>query len=215
MNLRFLLVQLFPHQSVSGQRTRTLFYCLSVGIGVALSFATRPTLAADSVRLNYGPLSRSIPVSDLREFAETGEASRKLRKYMKVSRQDPDKVQETLTNPIAMNPVQLDRLLNSTPGDLLLKEVGDVIHTPSDRSNQQALRSALILDASDDQQITLIDTIENYPTPEVEVEGDRLVKVIRRFNQVKAYGEDAQKVLGQEAQPLLENLLRRIDSFLK
>lgn len=213
MKLRFPFVQLLPQISVGCQRTKTCFYGLSMG--VALSWMTTPTIAAESVRLNYGPLSRSVPVSDLREFAETGKASRKLRKYMKVAKQDPDKVQETLTNPVAMNPVQLDRLLNSTPGDLLLKEVGEVIHTPSDRSNQRALRSALILDASDDQQITLIDTIENYPTPEVEVEGDRLVKVIRRFNQVKAYGEDAQGILGKDAQPLLENLLRRVDSFLK
>jgi hypothetical protein len=207
MNLRFPLAQFLPQTSVGDQRSHSLLYGLSVGIGVALCLAIKPTFAAESVRLNYGPLSRSVPVSDLREFAETGQASRKLRKYMNVANQDPAKVQDTLVSPVAMNPVQLDRLLNSAPGDLLLNEVGDVIHTPSDQANRQALRSALILDASDDRQITLIDTIENYPTSEVEVEGDRLVKVIRRFNQIKAYSEDAR--------PLLDTVLKRVDSFLK
>ncbi|MGF1602032.1 MAG: alpha/beta hydrolase [Thermosynechococcaceae cyanobacterium] len=182
-----------------------------VGAGVAVCLSANLTLAAEKVRINYGPISRSLPVSDLRQFAETGKTTRKLRSYLKRAKQDPDQIQAALTRSTTMNPVQLDRLLNSVPGELLLKEAGDVIHTPADRANHQALRSALILDASRDQQITLIDTLEEYPTPEVEVEGDRLVKLIRQFNQLKAYGEDAQPIvegLGKTGvQPLL-NILR-------
>ncbi len=215
MNLRFPFAQCLPQRTLGIHSLRIL----AIGVGMTCCVGMRPTFAAENVRLNYGPFSRSVPVSDLREFADTGKASRKLRKYMKVTQQDPARVQDTLVNPVEMNSVQLDRLLNSAPGDLLLSEVGEVIHTPSDRANRRALRSALILDASDDQQITLIDTLENYPTAEVEVEGERLVKVIRRINQFKAYGEDAQPlvdgVLGQDARPLLDNLLKGVGSFLK
>lgn len=219
MKQRFPFAQRLPQRAIGIHSLRIPLLGLSIGMGITCCLGMRPTLAAESVRLNYGPLSRSVPVSDLREFADTGKASRKLRKYMKVTNQEPARVQETLVNPVEMNPVQLDRLLNSEPGDLLLNEVGEVIHTPSDRSNRRALRSALILDASDDQQITLIDTLENYPTSEVEVEGDRLVKVIRRFNQFKAYGNDVQPIVedvfGRDARPLLDTLLKGVGSFLK
>ncbi|MGB7414253.1 MAG: alpha/beta hydrolase [Thermosynechococcaceae cyanobacterium] len=190
---------------------------LLVGAGVAVCLSANLTFAAEKVRINYGPISRSLPVSDLRQFAETGKTTRKLRSYLKASKQDPDQIQAGLTRSTAINPVQLDRLLNSVPGELLLKEAGDVIHTPTDRANHKALRSALILDASQDQQITIIDTLEEYPTPEVEVEGDRLVKLIRQFNQLKAYGEDAQPVvegLGG-VQPLLNILRDRLGPLLK
>jgi hypothetical protein len=33
-------------------------------------------------------------------------------------------------------------------------------------------------------KITLIETLQNYPTPEVHVEGDRLVEVVQRISQV-------------------------------
>ncbi len=199
-----------------------IYHCLPALCAVLCLFAT-PTLAAEKVLFRYGPAARSIPVNDLREFADTGKSTRKLRSYLKLSRQDPDKVQDILTKPVAIDPLKLDRLLNSSLGNVLLDEVGEVIHTPADRANRQALRSALILDASVDQQITLIDTLEEYPTSQVEVEGERLVSVIQKFNRIKAYGEDAQPivqgvvetVLGEEAQPFLDDLLERIGSFLE
>ena len=33
-------------------------------------------------------------------------------------------------------------------------------------------------------KITLIETLQKYPTPEVHVEGDRLVEVVQRISQV-------------------------------
>lgn len=189
-----------------------------IAFGAVLGLGAMPSVAAERVLLKYGPISRSVPVRDLRQFADTGRPTRKLRRYLRAAKQNPVQVQNALTRPADINPVQLDRLLNSAPGDLLLREVGEVIHTPTDRANRRALRSALILDASDDRQITLIDTLENYPTPEVTVEGDRLVKVIRRFNQFRAYGERAQpaaEILGQGDRPFLERLIEGIDSLLK
>jgi hypothetical protein len=189
-----------------------------MGAIVTLCLTAIPALAAEKVRLNYGPLSRSLPLSDLREFAETGETTRKLQSYIKRSGQDPDQIRAGLNNSAAIDPVRLDSLLNSVPGDLLLEEVGEVIHTPSDRANRQALRSALILDASRDQQISLIDTLEEYPTPEVAIEADRLAKLIRQFNQLRAYGEDAQPVVegvGRGVRPLLNILRDRLGPLLR
>lgn len=60
-----------------------------------------------------------------------------------------------------------------------------MVHTPSRRAGQQALRSALVLSANDDGQITLTEILENYPTAVVEVEGDRLesaYRLLQRLN---------------------------------
>jgi thioredoxin reductase len=63
----------------------------------------------------------------------------------------------------------------------MLDQVSDVVHTPTNRANRESLRGALVSSALPDGQITLIETLENYPTPEVHVEGERLVEVAQKF----------------------------------
>ena len=71
----------------------------------------------------------------------------------------------------------LYQLLKTTVGEVLLDRVSEVIHTPDNLANRQALRSALVMSALPDGNITLIETLQNYPTPDVHVEGDRLAEV--------------------------------------
>lgn len=52
-----------------------------------------------------------------------------------------------------------------------MDQISQVIYTPSRRADRQALRSALVLSASQDGQVSLIKIIKNYPTDEVEVDG--------------------------------------------
>jgi hypothetical protein len=203
---------------VRSQQIRNRQRWAGLGLGLGLCLWTIPTLAAERIVLRYGPIARSLPISDLRQLADTGQPTSELRTYLKLAKQDPQKVQAGLINPIEMDPVELDRLLNSVAGNLLLSEIGEIIHTPSGRANQQALRSALILDASADRQITLIDTLEQYPTPEVEVEGQRLVKVVQQFNRLRGYArtaEPATEILGAQGQPLIELLMGKLRSILK
>jgi len=67
--------------------------------------------------------------------------------------------------------VILDKVLNSRIGNVILDQLTQVIHTRSHQADKQALRAALVVSASKDRQITLIEVIQNNPTKEVEVEG--------------------------------------------
>ncbi|MEH1928162.1 MAG: alpha/beta hydrolase [Nostoc sp.] len=53
--------------------------------------------------------------------------------------------------------------------------MSQVIYIPSQRADRQALRAALLLSASQDRQVSLIEIIKNYPINEVEVEVDGVV----------------------------------------
>jgi len=150
---------------------RALVLIASIGI---LFSSTTSTLAAERVVLKYRILRQSLSIKELTTFAETGELSRPLRVNLALARQDPKEVRQYLTEPVKVNPVLLDRVLNSQVGNFILDEISQVIHTPSRRADRQALRAALILSASRDRQITLIETLQNYPTSTVEVDGDRL-----------------------------------------
>lgn len=141
-------------------------------------------IAADQVVLKYRIFRESISVEELSAFAETGELSNSLRINLALARQDPKAVRRYLTQPVKVNVVLLDRLLNSPVGNLVLDEVSEVVHTPSGKADRQALRSALVISASRDSNISLIEIIQNYPTQAVQVEGDRLESAYRQLRRL-------------------------------
>ena len=108
------------------------------------------------------------------------------------ARQDPQTVRNVLTKEVNASPVVLDRLLNNPIGEFLVDQIGQTIHTPSSEANQQALRSAVVLSANKDNKVSLIEIIQNYPTSEVHVEGERLV---RTYDQLSLLAERLQNVL--------------------
>ncbi len=141
-----------------------------------VSLTAIPSYAADSVLLKYSIFRETISVPELTTFAETGELSSSLKGYLNKVNKNPEDLRKVLTDKIAIDGVMLSKILNSIAGEWLLDQVSEVIHTPSNRASRQALRSALVTSALPDNQIQLIEVLENYPTSEVHVEGDRLVE---------------------------------------
>jgi len=150
-------------------------------IGLGLLFYAASVGAAERVVFQYRGLERAIAVADITTLAETGRSPRSLRPFLRLANQEPEEVQQTLTRTIPMSPVLLDRVLNSPIGSLLLDEVTPIIHTPGNTADRQALRSALVLSAADDNTISLLEILQNYPTQDVEVDvvrlGEAVVKI--------------------------------------
>lgn len=137
--------------------------------------------AADTVLLRYRAFGRAVPVADLATLATTGEAPESLDGLLKMAGQDPAALQDLLTREASVNPTLLDRTLNSWPGEWALDQLGEAIHPPSGEASRQALRAAIVLSAADDQQLSLLEVLEKYPTPQVVVEGDRIESAYRRL----------------------------------
>lgn len=136
-----------------------------------------PIRTAEEVVITFGPLARSIPMSDLTALAETGTVSRRLRSLLGIAKINPDELRAVLNKSAQVNLAFLDKQLNSPLGAFALYEVGKVVRTRSNKANIQALRSALVLSARDDNQITLIEFLQNYPGQQVYLEGAKLAKL--------------------------------------
>lgn len=170
---------------------RTLVLIVSATIVLNYTSVT----AAEKVVLKYSILRQSLWVKDLTTFAQTGKLSSSLRVNFALARQDPQEIRQYLTAPVKVNPLLLDRVLNSQVGNFLLDRIGESIHTPSRRANRQALRSALVLSARGDRQITLLEVLQNYPTSEVEVEGDRLEETYQQLRRLQGILENLPDIL--------------------
>ncbi|MGI8500674.1 MAG: alpha/beta hydrolase, partial [Hassallia sp.] len=140
--------------------------------------------------LTYRIFRETISVQELSTFAETGKLSTSLRINLALARQNPQLIRQYLTEPVKVNPLILDKVLNSRIGNVILDQISQVIHTRSRKADKQALRAALVISANKDRQITLIEAIENYPTTEIEVEGDRLETAYRQLRRLQGNLQD-------------------------
>ncbi|BDA75635.1 hypothetical protein CAL7716_098010 [Calothrix sp. PCC 7716] len=171
----------------------TLKRSFSIIASIGTLFYTTSAIAADRVVFTYGAFRQSLSVDELATFATTGETSSGVRYYLNRTGQDPQSIRNTLTREVNVTPVTLDRTLNTRIGSYLLDQIGYSIRTRSNQANRQALRSALVLSASKDNKISLIEVIQNYPSSEIVVEGDR---IIRTYNQLSILAEDLQRIFG-------------------
>jgi len=163
--------------------------------------------AAQKVVLKYSVMRMTLPVTELEIFAETGKMSPALEMLLGKANKDPETVRRSLTRSVKVSQRFLEQTLNSQIGEVILDEVGQVIRTPSGEDNRQALRSALVLSARDDNEITLLEAMKNYPTSEVYVEGDKLVeaygKLVALSEELGGVSERLQDILNKIRLPRL------------
>lgn len=165
---------------------------LSLIASIAVLLYSNSAIAAEKVTLRYNIFRTSISVDELANFAETGKVSPTLNFYLKQSRQEPATVRRILSQEVNANPVVLDRVLNNRIGEFLLDRISQSFTTPSGQASKQALRSAIVLSANEGNKVSLIEILQNYPTSEVIVEGERLAET---YNQLYILGEKLQRIL--------------------
>lgn len=140
-------------------------------------FHVQPSLAADELVVTYGAFQAVVPIADLETLAATGEASNALQFYLGFANLTPEDLRNLLITEMSVNHNLLDDMFNSEGGEYMLSEITQVVHTPSQQASVQALRSTLVLSATDDQKISLLELLQNYPTQQVYVDGINLIQL--------------------------------------
>ncbi len=140
----------------------------------SLGLELAPARAATEIMLTYQGFSRNIPIADLVSLTTTGEASPSLAALLAQAGQQPEDLRSLLLHPLSTDPVILDRVLNSWPGEWVLDQLATALHPVSAVASRQALRSSLVLAATPDGQLNLIEVLQTYPTEGVVLEGDRI-----------------------------------------
>jgi hypothetical protein len=143
-----------------------------------------PAAAAEQLVFTFGPLRPAFSIDELEAFAAGGRVPSSMRFYLNVSNTDPDVVRAILSEEFDLSLQFVDQKFNTLLGEFVLFQMGKIIHTPSRQANIQALRSALVLSVSDDNKISLIEFMRNYPTQELHIDGIKLSQVARNLRQV-------------------------------
>jgi predicted dienelactone hydrolase len=129
--------------------------------------------AAEKVYASYSAFERSISVQALEDFAKKGLIDDDLAVYQQyIPTSQLQQLRRVLLNPIKINSVAISQFLYSPQGETLLKRLGEVIRSDSRQSEASfyALRSSLILAASEPGGITLLNILQKYPTPGIRID---------------------------------------------
>ncbi len=155
-----------------------------IGIGMFVTVAALcdrapQALASEKVIFKYNGATQSIELEELQTFAETGEMSPGLDYLMNFGKQNPFMIRWILTQQFPANTKLIYDLLNTAPGEYVLSQTGTIVGAKTEEANVTALRGALVASASNDNLISLMELIEEYPTKEVYVDGKILADAQR------------------------------------
>jgi predicted dienelactone hydrolase len=164
----------------------------------SLALSATTGLAAEEVYIDYSLLSRSVPTASLAAYAETGEADEALSPYLDfLDSEQQEDLRTALTASREVELVPLTQWFYTPMGANVLLFAGNLIRTDAGLNGQQALRSSFIASASEDGSISLLDLIENFPTPGLRLDLDQLLTVIR---QSRAEAEETMAIVSAVAQ---------------
>lgn len=154
---------------------------------VALTiFPSDRGVASERLVITYGIINRSIQTSEIATLVETGEASTGLKDIIRVADIDKETMREVFGKEIDADLQFLDKSLNHPLGEFILFNIGNVVHPKSREAEIQALRAAVVLSASDDGKISLLEFLQKYPTPDMYLDAKRLLEVSQELDFVTA-----------------------------
>jgi predicted dienelactone hydrolase len=177
--------------------------CLGLS-SLVITLLAGPSLAAERLIISYGILERSIAIEDLEYFAETGDLTPQLAAYNNRIRLEPDRLEQIrgwLTTPADLDSIAVAQFLYTEQGKLLLKQLTQVIQTPSRQAGFPALRSALILAAADETaEFTLLNVLRQYPTAAIRVDLGQGLAIAQSLNQAILQAELAVDLVQNRSQ---------------
>lgn len=156
--------------------TNARWFGTGLGLLAGLGLGMGSALGAERVVLTYGPLAMEIPIAELDNLAATGQPSEELNSLLELANQEPDTLRSALQSPLTINPLVANLFLSSPPGERLLDLVGESVQPTSGvEGSRGALRSAILASAADGE-VSLLEVLKVYPSPDIVVQGDRLVE---------------------------------------
>lgn len=129
-----------------------------------------PGSAAETLKLKYGFFEPTLPVQDLRTYAETGKASPKLRLFLGLAGpQRQPLILTSLRRSVSVEPNRLAQMLETQRAQAALAGAAEATLRPGP-SGVQDLRSGLLQGATAADGLSLISFLEAYPRETIAID---------------------------------------------
>ena len=144
--------------------------------------------SAEKVKIIYSVFSRTVKVDSLKNFAESGNSTKELRKILNATGSSDKEIREVLNKNFEIPITIASKLVYSEIGNIFLSRLSSILHAPradDERTGMLALRSSVIQGLyHGNGKINLIKFFENYPTKTVILNVNALSKVMNKVESI-------------------------------
>ena len=162
-----------------------LFFIL---VSSQLLFNIPKTNAAEEIKIIFSIFSRTIKVNSLKNFADEGDSTKKLRKILKATGSPNEEIRAVLNKEFEIPITIASKLVYSEIGNVFLTRLSSIIHPPranDERTGMLALRASVIQGINiGNGKINLIKFFEGYPTKTVILDVNALSKVMSKVESI-------------------------------
>ncbi len=161
-----------------------------VGLGFLLSMGTfmclnLPAKAGDTVILRFEGSQVAVPITNIKTFVATGEPQTP--EFQDFAQKHPklrEILQKSLDKQITFDGRFRERLSKSSVGEFLLNQVDQIVN--SGGSGVQSLRVAFQESLKNDNQVSFLELLANYPSSQVYLDVSALE---RGYDKIQAFVE--------------------------
>ena len=182
--LKLLLVQISRMKVKKFLIVKIFFIFLSS----QLLFNISKTNAAEEIKIIYGVFSRTVKLNSLKDYAEKGNSSRKLKRILKATGSPDTEIISILNKEFEIPITIASKLVYSEIGNVFLTRLSSIIHPPRAKdlhTGMLALRASVVQGINlRDGKINLISFFEAYPTKTVILDVNALSKVMNKVESI-------------------------------
>lgn len=147
---------------------------LILGCGAAI-----PALAAEKVTLRLGPFEQAIAISDLEQFAKTGELSSNLQLYAPVL---TSQVREALNRRLQIDPNAADKLIEDVLRSPMGKQLIRSLEVAIPNSSVEQVQAAVSIAARQANGLSLVGFLRAYPQENITLDASSAITLALQFN---------------------------------
>ena len=165
-----------------------IFKIFFVLVGSQLFFNIPKANSAEEIKITYSIYSRTIEVDSLKNYAEKGNSTKKLKRILKATGSSDKKIRSVLNKNFEIPITIASKLVYSEIGNVFLTRLSSIIHPPratDERTGMLALRASVIQGIKiGNGKINLINFFEGYPTKTVILDVNALSKVMNKVESI-------------------------------
>ena len=181
--LRLPLVQIYKMKF--SKFFKIIFFIL---ISNQLLFDVSKANAAEEIKIVYSIFSRTIKVNSLKNFAEEGNSTKKLKRILRATGSSDTEIRSVLNKKFELPITIASKLVYSEIGNIFLTRLSSIVHPPKaddERTGMLALRSSVIQGIKiGNGKINLLSFFEGYPTKTVILDVKALSKVMNKVESI-------------------------------
>ncbi|MEO0537345.1 MAG: alpha/beta hydrolase [Cyanobacteria bacterium P01_A01_bin.123] len=158
--------------------SQRLGHSLILGLTTVLT-AAFPARSAERIQFFFGPFEPTIYVEDLAQLVEDGTISDRFRPVAdRLGEEQLVNVRSLLSTTFEIDSVMISQFTYGPVGERLLQQAGQVVRTDNMLSGSRALRAALIFAAAEEDGLTILNIIQQFPLETIQIDFALLSQII-------------------------------------